>query len=128
MIRDTVEHNWKTIDRLNILWNRKSPAIKRRSGKNWKEVKDFQPWVIREMRASGAVVYRLEPGKSLPSGTPDLLIIYKGETTFVELKVRKGALRAIQRVSARKLVKAGASVFVLTLTETGELQFTLQFP
>ena len=53
----------------------------------------------------------------LQAGVPDLMIIYKGEIVFIELKAAKGRLSETQMFVSDKLCKAGAFVFMCRTIE-----------
>lgn len=53
----------------------------------------------------------------LRAGVPDLLVIYRGRPTYIELKTPVGRLSADQRQMHQRLAAAGADVFVLRSVE-----------
>lgn len=60
----------------------------------------------------------------LAAGVPDLLIIYKGVTLFIELKAPKGVLSETQKLIHQKIAKAGAEV--CTCRSLAEIEASLE--
>lgn len=79
--------------------------------------KGLQGYCVQFARDCGILVYKF----SSPSqrGVPDLLLIYKGRTTFIELKSPKGTgrLSPLQKREIAKIQRAGANVYVVSSKE-----------
>ena len=68
----------------------------------------FSKWLVGHFRNQGAFVQRLEV--TTGSGVPDLVVIHKGKTHWVELKWSTNHIRPEQYVWARNAWKAGTRV------------------
>lgn len=79
--------------------------------------KGLQQYCVRFAQECGILVYKF----SSPSqrGVPDLLLIYEGRTTFIELKSPKGTgrLSPLQKREIAKIRRAGATVYVVSSKE-----------
>lgn len=66
----------------------------------------------KQLRARGAVVLKLHGSSMQMPGLPDLLCLYRGSYTWIELKVKGQDLSKIQEHRAKELREAGATVEV----------------
>lgn len=79
---------------------------------------EIQRGIIAAAEACGAVVMRMNAGKArinirmTPAGTPDLLIIGKYRTIWVEVKTPDGRLRSTQTQMIQTLRNRGHEVVV----------------
>lgn len=68
----------------------------------------FSKWLVGHFRDQGAFVQRLEV--TTGSGVPDLVVIHKGRTHWVELKWNTNHIRPEQAVWANKAAQSGILV------------------
>ena len=74
--------------------------------------------IIAVCEAAGAIVIRMNAGKGrnnqrlAPAGTPDLLVIGKHHTVWIEVKAEDGKLRQVQSQMIEALRERGHTVAV----------------
>lgn len=75
--------------------------------------KDIERWLGNQLKKLGCIYMKfVSPGND---GVPDRIVVLPGGSViFLELKSTQGKLMANQRVQISRLLKQGASVFVLT--------------
>lgn len=68
----------------------------------------IQAWFIDEVRNRGGVAYKLTcAGRK---GFPDVLVLYRGTCTFVEIKTERGRLQRIQEYVHNEIARYGGEV------------------
>lgn len=72
--------------------------------------KDIETYLKNKVEKAGGLCYKFEsPGQS---GVPDRVVILN-RTVFVEVKRKNGKPRKLQELQIKKMVVAGAEVFVI---------------
>lgn len=72
---------------------------------------DIEKHLKKQITKIGALCYKFtSPGTR---GVPDRIVIYKGETFFIEMKRPGGKLRKDQQKIAKQFEQQGVRVFVL---------------
>ena len=64
--------------------------------------------IIRSLKQLGIFYIKLRGGPYQVRGMPDLLIVHKGQTMYVELKTETGELTPLQAKMGRDLINEGA--------------------
>ena len=84
----------------------------------------LQAHIIRKVRAEGGFAVKIEsPSRR---GIPDVLIVYQGRVYFVEVKMStKSKPTAIQSLTHREMMKAGARVDVVTGKDEADFHLAL---
>lgn len=73
--------------------------------------KDIEKHLKKQITKIGGLCYKFtSPGTR---GVPDRIVIYKGETFFIEMKRPGGKLRKDQQKIAKQIEQQGVKVFVL---------------
>lgn len=73
--------------------------------------KDIETYLKKQITKIGGLCYKFtSPGTR---GVPDRIVIYKGETFFIEMKRPGGKLRKDQQKIAKQIEQQGVKVFVL---------------
>lgn len=72
---------------------------------------DIEKHLKKQITKIGGLCYKFtSPGTR---GVPDRIVIYKGETFFIEMKRPGGKLRKDQQKIAKQIEQQGVKVFVL---------------
>jgi len=72
---------------------------------------DLQAWFIKKLNEKGAYTQKVM-GVSR-RGFPDVLVIYKSNVFFVEIKQKTGVVSSFQKREIRRILRAGGHAFVL---------------
>ena len=78
----------------------------------------IQKQIIDYLKSLGALVFRMNSGnakhnvKLAPSGTPDLLVVLRTQTVWIEVKTETGTLRDSQRFMIKELEARGQRVII----------------
>lgn len=73
--------------------------------------KDIEKYLKKQITKIGALCYKFtSPGTR---GVPDRIVIYKGETVFIEMKRPGGTLRKDQQKMVKTFNQQGVKIFVL---------------
>jgi len=84
---------------------------------------EIQKQIIDFLKALSFIVFRMNAGKGrhnqylAPKGTPDLLVIGRGRTLWIEVKTATGTVSADQKIMHDKLAAEGQTVIIARSVE-----------
>ena len=73
----------------------------------------FSRLVKKQLEDQGAFVYNITGNQYSAAGVPDLHVTHASWTGYIELKVGKNKLSALQRLTIKKIKRAGGKALVL---------------
>lgn len=76
---------------------------------------DIEKRLIRKVKELGGLTFKLTSPST--KGVPDRVVIFKGQTHFVELKRPKGALRSLQLYWINEIKSQGVDALTLSTFE-----------